>query len=361
MAHLNTYDTSWIDFDYLERNRININFKRDKEWLEDEDHVREVMSFEDELFFDKYLTSQEKSVLNKVVINPCCEFCKKEYKRVGAHLFKHQANCFLNPKVAEKMTLSIYKSKVLKANGLCLKCGDFFPAKLRTHANTCFAGVSDFSHYLPKPDCINNEVSQRPPPDLTLLSELPFFNFVGPLTEKEIYKFEASPNHLDQINDIKTQHKNKFILLYLNINSVFNKDHELDQVFNICNPDAFLIDESKLDQYKPNSWYINKKYYCICLDRDQDDKDGGGGELVFLKKGTIIKKQMLTNFETIYFQLYVDGQLVNMLLSYKSPSTNNNIFLEKLENFLISLDPDEPLFHCRLSKYGSQKHKRFRS
>ena len=50
------------------------------------------------------------------------------------------------------------------------------------------------------------------------------------------------------------------------------------------------------------------------------------------------------NFETIYFQLYVDGQLVNMLLSYKSPSTDNNEYIEKLESFLLLLDPREPLF-----------------
>ena len=74
----------------------------------------------------------------------------------------------------------------------------------------------------------------------------------------------------------------------------------------------------------PNSWYINKKYKCYRLDRE--DK-GGGGELVFLKKEYIVKKIEYTDFETIYFQLYVDGNLVNMVLSYKSPSTDNNVYL----------------------------------
>ena len=114
-------------------------------------------------------------------------------------------------------------------------------------------------------------------------------------------------------------------MLYLNINSVVNKVHELDQILNKCNPDAFLIDESKLNNTVPISWYKNSKYFSLRLDREGE---GGGGELVFLKKGTIIKKHEYTNFETIYFQLYVDGQLVNMLLSYKSPSTDNNEFLE---------------------------------
>ena len=91
----------------------------------------------------------------------------------------------------------------------------------------------------------------------------------------------------------------------------------------------------------PNSWYINKKYKCFRLDRE--DK-GGGGELVFLKKEYIVKKIEYTDFETIYFQLYVDGQLINIILSYKSPSLNNLEYLEKLENFLMLLDQREPIF-----------------
>ncbi len=33
-----------------------------------------------------------------------------------------------------------------------------------------------------------------------------------------------------------------------------------------------------------------------------------------------------------------------MLLSYKSPLTDNNEYIEKLESFLLLLDPREPLF-----------------
>ena len=35
---------------------------------------------------------------------------------------------------------------------------------------------------------------------------------------------------------------------------------------------------------------------------------------------------------------------LKILLSYKSPSTDNNEFLEKLESFLLLLDPREPLY-----------------
>ena len=83
--------------------------------------------------------------------------------------------------------------------------------------------------------------------------------------------------------------------------------------------------------------------YNNCTRLDREDK-GEGGELAFIKKGIIIKKQELTDFESIYIQLYIDGQLVNIILSYKSPSVKNDEFLEKLENFIMLLDPCESLF-----------------
>ena len=51
----------------------------------------------------------------------------------------------------------------------------------------------------------------------------------------------------------------------------------------------------------------------------------------------------LTDFETIYFQLNINGELVNFLSSYKSPSTKNQDYLTKLENYKFLLDPNEPL------------------
>jgi hypothetical protein len=109
----------------------------------------------------------------------------------------------------------------------------------------------------------------------------------------------------------KALYKNNFIVLFLNINSIFNKVRELDDLLKQCYPDAFLLNESKLDSMVPHSWYINKKYKCYRLDREC------GGEFVFLKKEYITKKIDYTDFETIYFQLYVDVNLVNMVLSYK--------------------------------------------
>ena len=87
------------------------------------------------------------------------------------------------------------------------------------------------------------------------------------------------------------------------------------------------FNESKLDSQKPYSWYINEKYNCLRLDREDE---GGGGNLAFIRKGIVIKKVELTNFESIHFQLMIDGQLANFITAYKSPSKDNNEFLEKL-------------------------------
>jgi hypothetical protein len=319
-----------------------VNKKRYKEWLESS-HLDEIRDFEDEFLFDKTLTFKEKSILlkSKVNLEPFCKYCNKEFKAVGKYLLNHEAVCPFNPKVAESLTISSFKSKILKSSGVCPKCNIFYK-KLRLHANYCFSEIKDFAGYLPKLNSVGS-FFQKHTYDVSSLSELPFFSFDGSFTEREHFEIEACDTHIEKINAFKSQPGliKPFILLFLNINSIFNKVFEVDEILNKCNPDAFLIDESKLDSSVPKSWYTNKKYFSLRLDRVGE---GGGGNLVFLRQGLVLKKYELTDFETIYFQLMINGQLANFLLSYKSPSTNNIKYLEKLENFLMLLDPSEPLF-----------------
>ena len=106
----------------------------------------------------------------------------------------------------------------------------FFPSRLRQHASVCFLGTTDFSKFLPKPELL---VTNKPQPisyDTSLLSELPFFSFEGPLTEKEIVNIEAFQSHIDQMIDFKEKNKNKFIAIFLNINGIFNKCYETDEI-----------------------------------------------------------------------------------------------------------------------------------
>ena len=112
-----SYDPNWINFEYLEANRVNINFKRDKE-QKTSLPLEELSSLEEDLYYDKHLTWQEKSVLLKEKVNnnlpePCCKFCLKTYKAIGKCLFKHESICFFNPEVAKNLKLSTFKMKVL--------------------------------------------------------------------------------------------------------------------------------------------------------------------------------------------------------------------------------------------------------
>lgn len=123
--------------------------------------------------------------------------------------------------------------------------------------------------------------------DTALLSELPFFSFDGSFTDDTGVQIEAWETHIDKINNFKSQFDKdrKFIMLFLNINSIFNKVSEVDEILNKCEPDAFLIDESKLDSAVPKSWYINRKYFSLRLDRPEGQ--GEGGNLVFCAKALL--------------------------------------------------------------------------
>ena len=327
-------DYDYIDFKYLEANSLNINFRRDKEW-KSSPCLDEIKSLEEQLFHDTELTFAEKSVIYKYKekLKATCKYCAKEFKILGKSLLNHESKCSFNPKNASSFTLSEFKKKVLNSKGSCPKCNKYFN-KLRYHANDCFKDIDDFSSFIPTINLSDNDRRDFKV-DTSLLRVLPFFDFEGPFTDKELTKIKDFKNHIERINEFKFHHNKKFIFLHLNINSVFNKVHELDEILNLCKVDVFSINESKLDYLVPISWYLNKSYNCIRLDREGEDGGGkghgGGGNLVFVKKEYLIKKvELLYDIETIYFQLSINGQLENFLNSYRSP-TNDSI--EKKTNF----------------------------
>ena len=345
-------DYDYIDFKYLEANSLNINFRRDKEW-KSSPCLDEIKSLEEQLFHDTELTFAEKSVIYKYKekLKAACKYCAKEFKILGKSLLNHESKCSFNPKNASSFTLSEFKKKVLNSKGSCPKCNKYFN-KLRYHANDCFKDIDDFSSFIPTINLSDNDRRDFKV-DTSLLRVLPFFDFEGPFTDKELTKIKDFKNHIERINEFKFHHNKKFIFLHLNINSVFNKVHELDEILNLCKVDVFSINESKLDYLVPISWYLNKSYNCIRLDREGEDGGGkghgGGGNLVFVKKEYLIKKvELLYDIETIYFQLSINGQLANFLNSYRSP-TNDSIekkieFLDKLETLYYLHNPYEPFF-----------------
>ena len=104
---------------------------------------------------------------------------------------------------------------------------------------------------------------------------------------------------LQQLIDFKTP--NKMALLHLNINSLFNKIAEIDEILNLKLYDIVTLNETKLDEYVSQSFYKNVFYIIIRRDRGT----GGGGVLVFIRKEyKILNSFNSLDFEMIHFKIY---------------------------------------------------------
>ncbi|CAF1108395.1 unnamed protein product [Brachionus calyciflorus] len=77
------------------------------------------------------------------------------------------------------------------------------------------------------------------------------------------------------------------------------------------------------------------------LDRTRN----GGGIIVFIKNSLVVTKSILhEKMELIYFQIKIRDQLLNFIYSYRPPSLKEIPFLDKLEEFMQSLNLNQPLF-----------------
>ena len=130
-------------------------------------------------------------------------------------------------------------------------------------------------------------------------------------------------------------------LLHLNINSLFNKIAEIDEILNLKLYDIVTLNETKLDESVPQSFYKNVFYNIIRRDRGT----GGGGVLVFIRKEyKILNSFNSLDFEMIHFNLLCkNGNTCNFICAYKSPSDSDLEFLDYLEQYTFGLDLDIPL------------------
>lgn len=315
---------------------------------------------DDDIRFDLNLTFADKTVLLKEAENenPAeelpilkaseppvpkvfrCSFCRtKTFKINGIALKNHQIKCLFNPKNFKDIKLDNFKL-LLQKEGQCPKCRHSF-TKLRSHINICFNEIVDFGSFInqiniPAYEDENDGVEAY---NTELLSILPFFEYddIG----KELTVIKNFRSYIDQITDEKKLNTHEFMVLHLNINSIFNKLHEVNEILNLKIVDIFMINETKLDSSVPISFYNHPSYNILRLDRQ--DK-GGGGEIVFIRKGYQILKYELTDFESIFFQIKIKNQLVNFISAYKSPSADNIDFLQKIENLRFQMDNDDPFF-----------------
>ena len=121
---------------------------------------------------------------------------------------------------------------------------------------------------------------------------------------------------------------------------MFNKLHEIDTILKLKIVDVLMINETKLDNSVPVSFFKIPGYNCLRL--DWPDK-GRGGEMVFIRKEYQILKYELTDFESIFVQLRIKKQIVNFIFAYKSPSKDNNDFFQKIDSLRFQLDNDYSL------------------
>ncbi|CAF0861672.1 unnamed protein product, partial [Brachionus calyciflorus] len=140
--------------------------------------------------------------------------------------------------------------------------------------------------------------------------------------------------------DIVLKHP-KFQILHLNINSILNHLVDVDEILSSKLFDLVFFCETKLDDLIPNSFYNHDLYFKIRLDRSRH----GGGLVVFIKNSLVVTKSILLDkLELIYFQIRLKNQKYNFVNSYRSPSVNEELFLDKLDDFIHTLNLNEPLF-----------------
>ena len=93
---------------------------------------------------------------------------------------------------------------------------------------------------------------------------------------------------------------NKINILHLNINSVFNKEYELNSILMLRSYDIVNINGSKLDDFTKLAIFKHPFYNIHRRDRDRY----GGGLLVFIEKEyRITKSQTALDHELLHLQL----------------------------------------------------------
>ncbi|RNA03789.1 RNA-directed DNA polymerase from mobile element jockey-like [Brachionus plicatilis] len=132
-----------------------------------------------------------------------------------------------------------------------------------------------------------------------------------------------------------------FQALHLNINSILNYLYEVNEILNSKKFDFVCFSETKLDETIPNTFFKNNHYNKIRLDRTRH----GGGLLVFIKYGLSVTKTILVDeLELIYTQFKINSQRFNFVYCYRPPNTKEKDILDKLDDFIHTLNLSEPLF-----------------
>ncbi len=133
-------------------------------------------------------------------------------------------------------------------------------------------------------------------------------------------------------------------ILHLNICSLRKNLLEIDDILVSKIFDIVSLNETKLDNTIPNSFYSNVDY--LAVRRDKTSKEGG--LIIFIKKEYLISKNDIgiTNefkIDYIYIQLKIKKQYYNFINCYKPPHMNNIDFCNDLEDLIYSFKCNDPL------------------
>ena len=162
------------------------------------------------------------------------------------------------------------------------------------------------------------------------------FNFEDDFFSKK-YFAPSFPNYLENLKNFGDLN-NGLKIVHLNINSIFLKKNEINDVISLGVYDIISINETKLDETVPISFFEYPKYTIIRRDRLRD----GGGIMVLIKKNLkILKTEIFQHFEGILVSLLSKGKNINILFSYKPPTLKDKDFLEFLENYILSINTNE--------------------
>ena len=136
---------------------------------------------------------------------------------------------------------------------------------------------------------------------------------------------------------LKIKNKNNPIISYLNINHLRNKVVDLRPVVQDLEPTVLAIAETKLNDSFPNAQFRIDGYYCPSEYRKDRIYNGGGGLLVYIKKGTPSKRLKIfepEGIESIFVEISIGKQKWCIISTYRSEDIKVDDYINKLSKSL---------------------------
>lgn len=267
------------------------------------------------------------SKVNKTSVD--CNICHKSFTTKNKWYLKHVSSC--NDEV----------SKAILSDSICVHCGKRYVSKkwFTKHTETCKSKLSTLDalrniEYLSSEEVIG-DVNKLHEGIFSFNDE--FFNQIE-LKLVENVSFESN----DWLNTIESSiNPDKFNILHLNINSIFNKFEHVFTLLNELNLDIIALNEIKLDDTQPDKYYEHSNYQL----RRRNRNAYGGGIMVYVKNCyTISEYEVSMDFELLSFKLIINNVTNKFIFTYKPPCTRNDIYIDHLDSVLSQCNLNESLF-----------------